>query len=336
MRADIEALLSIGLTNNPSNSSRINVISGNFVTAQPYGVREGIDYMHTGEVRKIDHNAINLALDNNSIVLLSPIGYSPTGEIFNLSVEDVATTAAIALNANKLIYLVDAKGVTNKRNSLIRELTLNDAKDLLATNKKLSAPIQHVLGSAIEACQNEIERTHILNRHIEGALLLELFTRDGCGTLITSQNFEDMRPATIDDLAGLIELISPLENEDILVRRSREKLEMELEHFTVVERDGMIIACAALYPYLHEKIGELACLAVHADYQGESRGDQLLKYIEQQSKQLGLNQLFVLTTRTAHWFRERGYAASDIKKLPVKRKSLYNYQRQSKMFAKTI
>lgn len=181
VRADIEALLSIGLTNNPAICSRINVISGNFVTAQPYGVRDGIDYMHTGEVRKIDHNAIHQALDHNAIVLLSPIGYSSTGEIFNLSVEDVATNAAITLNADKLIYLVDAKGVTNKRNSLIRELTLNEAKLLLQENNKLPVSIQHVLASAIKVCQNEIERTHILNRHIEGALLLELFTRDGCG-----------------------------------------------------------------------------------------------------------------------------------------------------------
>lgn len=336
VRADIEALLSIGLTNSPVSCSRISVISGNFVTAQPYGVRDGVDYMHTGEVRKIEHNAINQALENNSIVLLSPIGYSSTGEIFNLSVEDVATAAAIELNADKLIYLVDAKGVTNKKKSLIRELTMDDAIDLLENNTKLEAPIQRCLASAIKACKNEIERTHILNRNIEGALLLELFTRDGCGTLITSESFEDMRPATIEDLAALIELISPLEDEDILVKRSREKLEMELEHFTVVERDGMIIACAALYPYLQDNVAELACLAVHPDYQVNNRGDQLHKYIERQAKQLGIKQLFVLTTRTAHWFRERNYVASDIKKLPIKRKSLYNYKRQSKMFAKTI
>lgn len=336
VRADIEALLSIGLTNSPATHSRISVISGNFVTAQPYGVRDGVDYMHTGEVRKIEREAINNVLENNSIVLLSPIGYSSTGEIFNLSVEDVATTAAIELNADKLIFLVDAKGVTDKRKSLIRELTLNDAKNLLERNLKFNKPVQRCLSSAIKACQNDVERTHVLNRHIEGALLLELFTRDGCGTLITSENFEDIRSATVDDLAGLIELISPLEDEDILVRRSREKLEMEIEHFTVVERDGMIIACAALYPYLQDKVAELACLAVHSDYQGKGRGDQLLKYIERQTKQLGVEQLFVLTTRTAHWFRERGFVASDIKKLPVKRKSLYNYHRKSKMFAKII
>lgn len=336
VRADIEALLSIGITNSPTSNSRISVISGNFVTAQPYGVRDGIDYMHTGEVRKIDHVAINKALENNSIVLLSPIGYSSTGEIFNLSAEDVATAAAIELNADKLIYLVDAKGVTDKRQRLIRELTLSDAKILLEDHKKLDTSIQRCVKNAIKACQHDVGRTHILNRHIEGALLLELFTRDGCGTLITSESFEDVRPATIDDLAGLIELIQPLEEEDILVRRSREKLEMEIEHFTVVERDGMIIACAALYPYLNDKVAELACLAVHPDYQNNNRGNQLLKFIERQSKQLGIQQLFVLTTRTAHWFRERGFAASDINKLPVERKSLYNYQRQSKMFAKPI
>ena len=336
VRADIEALLSIGITNSPSSYSRISVISGNFVTAQPYGVRDGIDYMHTGEVRKIDHNAINQALDNNSIVLLSPIGYSSTGEIFNISVEDVATAAAIELNADKLIYLVDANGVTDKNQHLIRELTLDAAQKILDENKKLEAPIQRCLASAIKACQNDIARTHILDRHTEGALLLELFTRDGCGTLITSENFEDIRPATIEDLSSLIELITPLEDEDILVRRSREKLEMEIEHFTVVERDGMIIACAALYPYIQDKVAELACLAVHPDYQGNNRGDQLLKYIERQSRQLGIQQLFVLTTRTAHWFRERDYVATDIKTLPVKQQSLYNYQRQSKMFAKTI
>jgi amino-acid N-acetyltransferase len=336
VRADIEALLSIGLTNSPVSGSRISVVSGNFVIAQPYGVRDGIDYMHTGEVRKIESKGIHQALENNSIVLLSPIGYSSTGEIFNLSVEDVATAAAIELKADKLIYLVDAKGITNKNKSLIRELTLDDAKDVFNTNKKLTAPIQRCLASAIKACQNNIQRTHILDRHIEGALLLELFTRDGCGTLITSESFEDIRPAVIDDIAGLIELITPLEKEDILVRRSREKLEMEINHFTVVERDGMIIACAALYPYLEDNVAELACLAVHPDYQGHNRGDQLLKYIERKTKNLGIKQIFVLTTRTAHWFIERGYVASDIKKLPVQRKSLYNYQRQSKMFAKTI
>lgn len=335
VRSDIEALLSMGLTNSPVSSSRISVISGNFVTAQPFGVREGIDYLHTGEVRKLDQISINNALENNAVVLLSPIGYSSTGEIFNLTAEDVATNAAIELKANKLIYLVDGDGIT-KENQLIRELNLDEAQTLLLKENQPEMSIQRTLASAVKACQYEVKRTHILNRHTEGALLLELFTRDGCGTLITADSFEDMRAATIEDLGGLIELIIPLEEQDILVRRSREKLELEIEHFTVVERDGMIVACAALYPYLKEKVAELACLAVHSDYQNRNRGNLLHKFIEQQAKQLGIKQLFVLTTRTAHWFIERGYVESDIKQLPVERESLYNYKRQSKMFAKSI
>lgn len=336
VRADIEALLSMGLTNTPAHAARISVISGNFVTAQPVGVRDGIDYLHTGEVRRIDQHAISQTLNNNAIVLLSPIGYSPTGEIFNLSAEDVATAAAIATAADKLIYLVDDKGVTDKRKRLLRELNINEATALLEKNDKLTPGMQNILRSAIKASEQDVARTHILNRHIEGALLLELFTRDGCGTLISAEDYEDIRSATIDDIGGLLELIKPLEDDDVLVKRSREKLEIEIDHFTVVERDGMIVACAACYPFVKEKVAELACLVVHPDYRGNHKGDQLLQFVEKHTKQLGIEQLFVLTTRTAHWFRERGFNSSDIKNLPVKRKELYNYQRKSKMFIKNI
>lgn len=336
VRVDIEAQLSMGVANAPSENARIRVISGNFVTAQPLGVRDGVDYCHTGEVRKIDVEAIHNQLDENAIVLLSPIGYSPTGESFNLSAEDVATAAAIQLGADKLIQLIDARGITDNRKRLIRELTQQEAEGLLHGKNKLSEAQQHSLRSAITACQNNVPRVHIIDRHIDGGLLLELFTRDGCGTLLTTNQFEETRAATIDDIGGLLELIKPLEEEGILVHRSREKLEMEIEYFTVMERDGMIVGCAALYPFLDEHVAELACLAIHPGYRDHGRGDTLLQFIERKSKQLGIEKIFVLTTRTAHWFRERGFKPMDIKKLPVQRRSLYNYQRNSKVFAKEI
>lgn len=335
VRADIEALLSMGLANTPMHGSRIRVVSGNFVTAQPLGVRDGVDYLHTGEVRRIDHGAIEQQLKMGNIVLLSPIGYSPTGEIFNLTAEDVATAAAKQLEASKIIYLVDGKGVTDKRNKLLRELNLEQAQKLLAANK-LDESMRRTLSSAMKACSGDVERAHILNRHVDGGLILELFTRDGCGTLVTAEDYEDLRPATIEDIGGLLELIAPFENDGTLVRRSREQLEMEIEHFTVVERDGMIIGCAAIYPFIKEKVAELACLVVHTDYSDQGRGEQLLNYAVKQGKQLGIEQLFVLTTRTAHWFRERGFKAGELKNLPIKRQSLYNYQRQSKIFFKPI
>ena len=336
VRQEIEAQLSMGLPNSPMAGACIKVISGNFVTAQPLGIRDAVDYQHTGEVRRIDTKAITQQLDTNSIVLLSPMGYSPSGEIFNLSAEDVATVAASQLEADKLIYLVDARGIIDNRKQLIRELTIDEAQSLLEKKNKLSDEIQHCLNSALYACQHGVERVHILNRHTDGALLLELFTRDGCGTLITADQFEDTRRATLDDLGGILELIKPLEQDDILVRRSREKLEMEIDYFTVVERDGMVIACAALYPYIKEQVSELACLAVHPDYRKQGRGDALLKYIEKQNMKQGIKQIFILSTRTTHWFVEHGFASANLERLPVKRRSLYNYQRKSKVFIKDI
>lgn len=336
VRVDIEALLSMGLTNSPMAGARIRVVSGNFVTAQPLGVRQGVDYCHTGEVRRIDNQAIHQHLDEGALVLLSPIGYSPTGEVFNLTAHDVATATAIQLQADKLIHLVDGKGITDNRNRLLRELTLEQAEVLLAGKHKLNEDAANSLASAISACRQDVPRVHIISRQVDGALLLELFSRDGCGTLVMQDQFEDTRQATLNDIGGILELIAPMEKDEILVRRSRERLEIEIDHFTVVERDGMIIACAALYPFIDEKVSELACLAVHPEYRKQGRGDALLKYIERQSRQLGIQQLFVLTTRTAHWFRERGFKNGKLEKLPVKRQQLYNYQRNSKIFIKDI
>ena len=336
VRVDIEALLSMGLTNLPMAGARIRVVSGNFVTAQPLGIRQGVDYCHTGEVRRIDSQAIHQHLNEGALVLLSPVGYSPTGEIFNLTAHDVATATAIQLQADKLIHLVDGKGITDNRHRLLRELTLEQAEALLAGNHKLNEDAANSLASAISACRHDVPRTHIISRQVDGALLLELFSRDGCGSLVMQDQFEDTRQATLNDIGGILELIAPMEKDEILVRRSRERLEMEIDHFTVVERDGMIVACAALYPFIDEKVSELACLAVHPDYRNQGRGDALLKYIERQSRQLGIKQLFVLTTRTAHWFRERGFKAGKLEKLPIKRRELYNYQRNSKVFIKDM
>lgn len=336
VRMDIEALLSMGLANSPMAGARIRVSSGNFVTAQPLGVRDGVDYQHTGEVRRIDTSAINRHLELGEIVLLSPMGYSPTGEMFNLTAEDVATAAAGQLRADKLIHLIDAKGVTDGRRRLLRELSLAEAERLAAGKRRLPEDVARALGSAIVACRAGVPRVHLIDRHLDGALLLELFTRDGIGSLITTEAFEDMRPANIDDVRGILELIAPLEQEGILVRRSRERLEMEIEHFVVVERDGMVIGCAALYPFPEEGVGELACLSVHPDYRSEGRADALLHYIERQAVQAGIARLFVLTTRTAHWFRERGFRPGELRDMPIKRQAMYNYQRNSKIFIKVL
>jgi amino-acid N-acetyltransferase len=336
LRVEIEALLSMGLANSPMAGARIRVASGNLVLARPLGVRDGIDYCHTGEVRRVDASAITRHLDADEIVLLSPIGYSPTGEAFNLSAEDVATAAAVALRADKLIALVEVPGLMDGRHRLIPELTPAETEDFLRERDTLPEDVAKQLVAAIYASRNGVRRVHLVSRQIDGALLLELFTRDGTGTMITAERFEQLRPAEIEDVGGILELIAPLEEQGILVRRSREQLELEIDHFTVAERDGMIIGCAALYPYIEERVGELACLAIHPDYQKAGRGDELLFAVERQAKELHLAKLLVLTTQTAHWFRERGFEPAKIEELPMKRQSLYNYRRNSKVFIKTL
>ncbi|WP_455198726.1 amino-acid N-acetyltransferase [Kaarinaea lacus] len=336
VRVEIEALLSMGLTNSPMEGAHIRVASGNVVTAKPLGVHDGVDFLHTGEVRRIDAEAIRHQLDQGAIVLLSPLGYSPTGEIFNLTAEDVATSAAIALKAEKVIYLAEGNGLKDSRKRLTHELSVDEAQKMLNSRRQLPGDMRNILESAVNLCLNGVRRVHILNRKTDGVLLQELFTRDGVGTLINADRYERTRQATIDDVAGILELIRPLEDADILVRRSREHLEMEISHFTVMERDGMVVACAALYPFNKQHMAELACLAVHPDYRDEGRGGALLNHVEKYAQEQGIQKLFALSTKSAHWFIERGFKKADIKLLPMKRKALYNYRRNSKVFVKVL
>ncbi|SEK55532.1 N-acetylglutamate synthase [Atopomonas hussainii] len=334
LRVEIEARLSMDMAASPMQGARLRVAGGNLVTARPLGVHDGIDYHHTGEVRRIDRKGIQRLLDERSIVLLSPLGYSPTGEIFNLACEDVAMSAAIALAADKLVLYGEEAGLLDDNEQLVRELRPYQARAHL---QRLGACYQaELLDAAAQAAEGGVRRSHIVSFQNNGALLTELFTRDGGGTMVAQEQFERLREATIDDVGGLLELIRPLEEQGILVRRSREVLETEIEQFSIVERDGLIIACAALYPLPDSQAGELACLAVNPQYRQGGRGDELLARIEQRAKTLGLNQLFVLTTRTAHWFQERGFVTCGVESLPSSRASLYNFQRNSKVFVKSL
>ncbi len=336
VRVEIEALLSMGLANSPMAGADIRVASGNFVTAKPMGVRNGIDLMHTGEVRKIDTVAILRRLTAGEMVLLSPIGVSPTGEIFNLTLEDVASACAVALDADKLVFMMDTAGVANAEGELLRELTTAEAEGILAAKTPLPEDVGYFLPAATRACRHGVARSHLISRHAEGALLQELFTREGIGTMITEDPLETLREATIDDVGGILGLIEPLEEEGILVRRSRERLEIEIERFSVLEYDGVTIGCAALYPFPEEQAAELACFAIAPAYRGAGRGEALLDYMHARARRMGLARLFVLTTRTAHWFIERGFAEAGVESLPQAKQGLYNFQRRSKVFIKTL
>ena len=336
IRVEIEALLSMGLPNSPMANADIRVASGNFVTARPRGVVDGVDMCYTGEVRKVDADAINTRLDDGELVLLSPLGYSPTGEIFNVTLEDVAAQTAIALAAEKLVFLMNEPGLKAKSGRLLRELTVSDAEKLLRKGQSLSDDARLYLPHVIKACKGGAARVHLISRHADGALLLELFTHDGIGSMVTRDPLEQLRDATISDVGGILRLIEPLEADGTLVKRSRELLEMEISRFTVLEHDKIIVGCAALYPFINEKSAELACVAVHPDYRDSGGGEQLLKWIEEKAKKQRVKRLFVLTTRAAHWFIEHGFVETDISSLPKQKQALYNYQRRSKVLIKSV
>ena len=334
LRLHIEALLSTGLANSPMHGSQIRVSTGNFVIAKPMGVREGIDYKYTGTVRRIDSDGINMQLDYGSIVLLSPIGYSPTGEVFNLALEDVAAQTAIALNADKLITLTEDNGLLDEFGNLIKSCSVRRVKTLL--DDKDCHVRQLLLRAIIQSGENGVERCHCVSYQSDTALLQELFTRDGAGTLIAKDHKEELSIATIDDVAGILELLAPLEEEGTLVKRSRELLEVEIDQFIVLKKEEMIIACAALYPYADAKMGEVACVAIHPDYRKGDRGGRLITALEEEARELKLTSIFVLTTVSAHWFQEQGFIEQPMDKLPEGKQKMYNFQRKSKVFIKDI
>jgi len=334
LRLHIEALLTMGLVNSPMHGSQIRVSTGNFIIAKPIGVRDGVDFKYTGNVRRVDTHGINTQLDFGSIVLLSPIGYSTTGEVFNLALEDVATQTAIALNADKLITFSKDDGIMDLQGELIRSCSVRTIKTLI--NDQDDHLRQLLLRAIIKAGENGVERCHCVNYQSDTALLQELFTPDGAGTLIAKDHREQVTTATIDDVVGILELIQPLEEEGILVKRSRELLELEIDRFIVLKKEEMIIACAALYLYPQEKSAELACVVIHPDYRKGNRGQRLIDAIFKIAKEQQIESVFVLTTVSGMWFQEQGFTESTIDALPEGKKQLYNYQRNSKILVKSV
>jgi amino-acid N-acetyltransferase len=342
LRFEIEAAFSQGLPNTPMAGSTVRVVSGNFITAKPVGLIDGVDFLNSGLVRKVDASGIQQALSLGSMVLLSPFGFSPTGEAFNLTMEDVATSTAIAIKADKLIFLTEIAGVhqdLNDKNSAIdTELPLEQARSYVA---ELPAPthpteVAFYLRHCIRACEAGVERSHILPFAVDGAILLEIYTHDGIGTMVVDEKLESVREATNDDVSAILSLIEPFENDGTLVKRSRSEIERDAGNYTIIEHDGVIFGCAALYPFMSERMGEMAALTVSPQAQEQGDGERLLKRVEQRARQMGLEQLFVLTTRTMHWFIKRGFVEVQPEQLPLQRRETYNWDRRSKVLMKKL
>ena len=338
VRMEIEATLSTELANSPMAGADIRVSSGNFITAKPFGVRDGVDYMHTGQVRKVDVEGIVRRLDDDEVVLISPIGFSPTGDIFNCTLEDVATSVAIALKAEKLIFLTETLGATDNKQRLLNELTAIQAQEALNSVRYggQTEDIRLFLPCAIRAVREGVKRAHLISRHIDGALLMELFTHHGIGTMVVLEAPDRLRDAKLEDIDGIMGIIDPLVAAGILVKRERDLIETEIDRFVVLEHENEIIGCAALYPFPNDKAVELACLAVNPFYRDGGRGERILNFAEKRAKEKGFKTLFVLSTQTTQWFLKRGFVETDVSKLPQEKQALYNYSRRSKIYSKPV
>jgi amino-acid N-acetyltransferase len=328
MRLQIEAEFCFGTRGASFGGEPTKVAGGSFVVARPAGIIEGVDLMFTGTVRNIDRDGLEARLERGEIVLLPPIGYSPTGELFNLKAKDLAAAVASELRAAKLILVTAQDGIHDSAGRLCRQLTARQAREL-REHKARGEEEHDLLDTGIRACQLGVERVHVISHAVDGAVLRELFTRDGIGTMLSSAPFDQLRAAKVEDVGGILELVQPLEEQGILVKRSREKLENEIDHFVVMVREGTVIACGALYPYAEQHSAEIACIAVHPDYRGGQFGDLLLEELERRAREGGLSTVFVLTTQAGQWFSERGFTAGALDDLPVARRELYNYQRNS-------
>jgi amino-acid N-acetyltransferase len=345
LRYEIEAAFSQGLPNTPMAGSTVRIISGNFITARPIGVLDGVDFQHSGLVRKVDGAGIGRALDHGAMVLISPFGFSPTGEAFNLTMEEVATSVAIALQADKLIFLAEIPGIRVKpldtegeENPIDTELPLAAAEELLARLPGANRPTDTAfyLQHCVKACKAGVERSHIVPFAVDGAILLEIYVHDGIGTMVVDEKLENLREATADDVGGILQLIEPFEKDGTLVKRSRTGIERDISNYTIIEHDGVIFACAALYPFPEARTGEMAALTVSPQVQGQGDGEKILKRIEQRARSMGLESIFVLTTRTMHWFLKRGFVQVDAEWLPDARKRKYNWDRRSMVFVKKL
>ena len=342
LRFEIEAAFSQGLPNTPMANATVRVVSGNFLTARPVGIVDGVDFRHSGVVRRVDGAAIRRAIDIGALVLLSPFGFSPTGEAFNLTMEDVATAAAVALQADKLLFMTEIAGMhedaADPDSAVDTELSLAEARRLLISLPAPQRPTDPAfyLQHCVKACEGGVERSHILPFATDGALLMEIFTHDGIGTMVVDEKLESLREATPDDVGGILHLIEPFERDGTMVRRERTEIERDVANYTVIEHDGIIFGCAALYPYPEARTGEMVALTVSPDAQTQGDGERLLKRIEQRARAMGLDSIFVLTTRTMHWFIKRGFSPVDADWLPEARKRKYNWDRRSQVLVKKL
>ncbi len=304
------------------------IISSSAVTTKPYGIHNGIDYGFFGKPRSIKKDLLNHLLDSASCLIIPTFGFAPTGETFIMDGLEMAEQVASALQCQKLMILTSAEAIP-------REMNANQAK-IFSQNSELPLTSRLLIKRCLPAIENGVDRVHILDSKIEGALILELLTRDGIGSMITNEPYDEIKQAELSNIQPLKALMQPLEDDGILKQRSIQELEKDIHNYYLMFRDNSLIGAVAYYPYPEEKTAELASLIVHPDYRKGKKANLLMQFIEQKAIADGFNSIFLLTTQTAHWFMGNGYKEASKQDLPKAKLELYDHSRNSKVFFKYL
>lgn len=323
-RAKLESLFTTGIPLSPLRDRHIPLASGNLITARPIGILDGVDQLAAGTVRRVHADVIRDLLGVDSVVLISPVAYGNTGAAFALGVEGLAATVAGELGADKLI-VYDGAGRIAERS----DLTTDELRQLRGTWEHEPGTARR-LDALAEACRRGVPRAHLIGFHEDGVLLKELFTAEGAGTQVSDGDYRVIRRAVPADASAITELMRPLEASGALAPRGADLIEHRIESFFVAELDGALTGCCALFP-LDANAAELACLVG-----GDAIGPRLLDTVEDAARSAGVHRLFALTTQAADWFLEHGFAKTAVDALPVDRKALYNYRRNSHVLVKDL
>ena len=334
VRSQIELLFSAGIPESNLRERHIPIVSGNLVTAKPIGVIDGIDYVRAGKVRNIHAHQITSLLNGMNLVLIPPIGLSAAGAAYYLDGYHLAVEVAVALAADKLIILDANAQIKDGEGNGLSDIRI-EILETLISSKGTAHNNDSILRCLLESAQRGVPRTHAISYLQDGALLQELFTPDGVGTQISEDDYRTIRQAKVTDMAAIVELIRPFEQNGSIVSRSKDQLENEIDSYWVAELDGLIIGCAAMYEF-EDGYFELGCLVTAESYRSKALGRRLLLAVEQSAREANAVSLFALTTQATEWFIENGFAIGEIDDLPSTRVKSYDAQRNSKVLLKSL
>jgi amino-acid N-acetyltransferase len=321
-------------------SHKVDAVIGNFVRARGLGVVSGLDFEHTGTVDKILNVSIKRLLNQDMIVILPCIGLSASGKPYNVPSDEIALAASVSLEASKL-FIVSAqsalyhdhwavpKTVLTDEDGRIIRLTPAEAELVLSINADKPAP---ELRLAVQACKSGVDRVHIIDGRMDGAILQELFSNLGAGTMVYVDDYESIRLLKSTDIPDILRLMEPLMQQGILLRRTMDTILEKMADYIVFEVDGSIHACGALHNW-GEGQGEIAALATDPAYTDMGLGRRIVRYCIDWAAKQGLSRVFVLTISTQDWFEALGFTECPVESLPTGRRIRYDHNRNSKVFA---